>query len=301
MVIIGIDAHKRTHTVVAVDEQGRELARKTVAATTQGPSGAVRVGAATASSGCGRWRTAGICRGAGARPVAAGERIVRVAAEADGPRARLGPYLRQVRPDRRPGGRPSRATRAGLPTARLDGPERRCGCWSTTAKTSSQNAPASSDRLRWHLHELDPTWEPRLARWTGPAPTTPSKPTWTRCPTPALVARLARSLVSACAPDRRDRPAARRDQARVHKLVPTLLAVVGVRPADRGEDPRRDRRDRPVHLQGRLRPPQRHRAAAGLVVQPSPPPALPHRQPAAQRRPAPHRADPERAIHPPRP
>lgn len=27
MVIIGIDAHKRSHTVVVVDEQGRELAR----------------------------------------------------------------------------------------------------------------------------------------------------------------------------------------------------------------------------------------------------------------------------------
>ena len=29
MVILGIDAHKRTHTVVAIDERGRELASKT--------------------------------------------------------------------------------------------------------------------------------------------------------------------------------------------------------------------------------------------------------------------------------
>ncbi len=34
MVILGIDAHKRTHTVVAVDEAGRQLGQKTTIATT---------------------------------------------------------------------------------------------------------------------------------------------------------------------------------------------------------------------------------------------------------------------------
>jgi len=34
MVIIGIDAHKYTHTVVAVDGQGRQLATKTIGTTT---------------------------------------------------------------------------------------------------------------------------------------------------------------------------------------------------------------------------------------------------------------------------
>ncbi len=34
MVIFGIDAHKRTHTVVAIDEAGRELGQKTTTATT---------------------------------------------------------------------------------------------------------------------------------------------------------------------------------------------------------------------------------------------------------------------------
>jgi transposase len=36
MVVIGVDAHKRTHTLVAVDEAGRRLAEKTVAATPDG-------------------------------------------------------------------------------------------------------------------------------------------------------------------------------------------------------------------------------------------------------------------------
>jgi transposase len=36
MVVIGVDAHKRTHTVVAVDEAGRKLAERTVATTSDG-------------------------------------------------------------------------------------------------------------------------------------------------------------------------------------------------------------------------------------------------------------------------
>ncbi len=35
MVVIGVDAHKRTHTLVAVDELGRTLGERTVATTTE--------------------------------------------------------------------------------------------------------------------------------------------------------------------------------------------------------------------------------------------------------------------------
>lgn len=36
MVIIGVDSHKRTHTLAAVDELGRKLAERTLPATTEG-------------------------------------------------------------------------------------------------------------------------------------------------------------------------------------------------------------------------------------------------------------------------
>jgi len=36
MVVIGMDAHKRTHTMVAVDELGRRLGERTVAAASDG-------------------------------------------------------------------------------------------------------------------------------------------------------------------------------------------------------------------------------------------------------------------------
>lgn len=36
MVVLGVDAHKRTHTVVAADELGRKIGEKTVATTSEG-------------------------------------------------------------------------------------------------------------------------------------------------------------------------------------------------------------------------------------------------------------------------
>ena len=36
MVIVGVDAHKRTHTLVAIDEAGRKLGERTVAAMSEG-------------------------------------------------------------------------------------------------------------------------------------------------------------------------------------------------------------------------------------------------------------------------
>jgi hypothetical protein len=36
MVVVGVDAHERTHALVAIDEAGRKLAEKTVAATPDG-------------------------------------------------------------------------------------------------------------------------------------------------------------------------------------------------------------------------------------------------------------------------
>ena len=42
MVVVGVDAHKRTHTLVAVDQVGRKLAERTVATTSDGHLQAVR-------------------------------------------------------------------------------------------------------------------------------------------------------------------------------------------------------------------------------------------------------------------
>ena len=42
MTVIGIDAHKRTHTLVAIDSGGRKLGQKTVSANSSGHAEAMR-------------------------------------------------------------------------------------------------------------------------------------------------------------------------------------------------------------------------------------------------------------------
>ncbi|WP_344301513.1 IS110 family transposase, partial [Paractinoplanes deccanensis] len=42
MPVVGVDAHKKTHTLVAVDDLGRKLGEKTVAATSEGHLSAVQ-------------------------------------------------------------------------------------------------------------------------------------------------------------------------------------------------------------------------------------------------------------------
>ena len=60
MVVIGVDLHKRSHTVVAVDETGRKLAEKTVGDDLGGPPRARPLGRPASPTGAGRSRTAGI-------------------------------------------------------------------------------------------------------------------------------------------------------------------------------------------------------------------------------------------------
>jgi transposase len=58
MVVIGMDAHKGTHALVAVDELGRKLGERTVAATSEGHLQAVLWAGSGRRRGL-RWRIAG--------------------------------------------------------------------------------------------------------------------------------------------------------------------------------------------------------------------------------------------------
>src|SRR5688572_12521929 len=78
MVTLGVDAHKRTHTIVAVDETGRALAERTLAATTAGHLDALRWAEQWPSR---RWALedcAHLTRRLTADLLAAGEAVVRV-------------------------------------------------------------------------------------------------------------------------------------------------------------------------------------------------------------------------------
>ncbi len=126
MVTLGIDAHKRTHTVVAVDEHGRQIAERTVGTTTKDHLGLLRW-ADQFDGGERRWAVED-CRHLSRRLardlLVAGEAIVRVPPK----------MMAQVRTSTRTFGKSdpidalavARAAlrEPNLPVARLDGPDR---------------------------------------------------------------------------------------------------------------------------------------------------------------------------------
>jgi transposase len=163
MVVLGIDAHKRTHTVVAVDEAGRQLGVKV----TQSTSTAAHLELVVWAGRFGpqrRWAVED-CRHLSRRLerdlLAAGEVIVRVPPK----------LMAHARDAARTYGKSdpidalavARAAlrEPGLPVARLEGPERELRLLVDHREDLVAERTRAVNRLRWHLHELDPDWDPR--------------------------------------------------------------------------------------------------------------------------------------------
>ncbi len=228
MVVLGIDAHKRTHTVVAADEVGRQLGVRVTKAT---PAAAhldlVRWAGQFGPDR--RWAVED-CRHLSRRLerdlLAAGETIIRVPPK----------LMAHARDSARTYGKSdpidalavARAAlrEPGLPTARLDGPERELRLLVDHRDDLVAERTRAMNRLRWHLHELDPDWDP------GPR-------TLTRCKTitgitarleslDGLVARLAADLAARIAALTTEVNALEKEIAvLVRQLAPSLLAVAG--------------------------------------------------------------------------
>jgi transposase len=159
MVVIGVDSHKRTHTVVATDGTGRRLAEKTVVATSAGHLELVR----WAGRFPDRWWALEDCRHLSRRLatdlLVAGETVVRVP-----PKLMAGAR----RSSREPGKSDPidalavarAALREDLPAAALDGPDRDVRLLVDHREDLVAERTRAQNRLRWHLHELDPGSEP---------------------------------------------------------------------------------------------------------------------------------------------
>ena len=162
MVILGIDAHKRTHTVVAVDSLGRQLGWKTTSSTTT----ADHLGLVRWADRFGTDRKWAVedCRHLSRRLegdlLRAGERIVRVPPK----------LMAHARDAARSYGKSDpidalAVARAALrepdlPTAQLDGPDRELRQLVDHREDLLAERTRHVNRLRWHLHEIDPTWDP---------------------------------------------------------------------------------------------------------------------------------------------
>jgi transposase len=229
MVVLGIDAHKRTHTVVAVDAAGRQLGVRV----TQATSTAAHLDLVRWADRFGpdrRWAVEDcrhLSRRLEADLLAAGEQIVRVPPK----------LMAHARDSARTYGKSdpidalavARAAlrEPGLPAARLDGPERELRLLTDHREDLVGERTRMINRLRWHLHELDPDWDPaprsltsrknlqavaaRLATASGP------------------VARLAADLTGRITALTTDINALQREiTVLVRRLAPALLAVPGV-------------------------------------------------------------------------
>jgi transposase len=226
MVTIGIDAHKRSHTVVAVDEQGRQLAARAVGTTSADHLELVAWATRFADR---RWAVED-CRHLSRRLerdlLAAGEQIVRVPPK----------LMANARTAARSYGKSDpidalAVARAALrepelPVARLDGAEREVRLLVDHREDLVAERTRMISRLRWHLHELDPGSEPaartlnhlrnleRLAEHLAGVQGT--------------VARIARELVERCRTLTSEINQLEKEIcAIVERLAPALLAVCG--------------------------------------------------------------------------
>jgi transposase len=227
MVILGIDAHKRTHTIVAVDELGRKLGERCITASR---SDHLALLGWAEGLGCPRLWAVEDCRHLSRHLerdlLGAGEVIVRVPPK----------LMAHSRDAARTFGKSDpidalAVARAALrepelPTARLEGPERDIRLLLSHREDLVAERTRIINRLRWHLHDLDPSWEPPArgliqakhqaaveARLDG---------------VPGLEARLARELVARCR-DLTSHVDELEDEikALVIPLAPSLLAICG--------------------------------------------------------------------------
>lgn len=159
MVILGVDAQKRTHTIVAVDHNGRRLASRTIGTATANHLALLVWAKASVNSSSGPSRTVGICRGGWSvtcwRP-----EIVRVPPKLmAGARTAARTFGKSDSIDALAVARAA-LREPDLPTARLDGPDRNVRLLVDYGESLAAERTRVINRLRWHLHEFDPSWEP---------------------------------------------------------------------------------------------------------------------------------------------
>jgi transposase len=226
MVTLGTDTHKSSHTVVAVDANGRQLAERTVAAT---PAGHLQL-----VQWASQWpeRTWAIedCRHLSRRLEAdllrAGEHVLRVP-----PHLMAGARRSSRVPGKSDPIDALAVARAALrevdlPTASLDGPEREVRLLLDHREDLVAERTRMQNRLRWHLHELDPCVAP--PRRGLDRKRVLAELAQQLAELPGVVARLARELIERISTLTASIDSLERElEHLVRPLAPTLLALLG--------------------------------------------------------------------------
>lgn len=225
-VVIGVDAHKRTHTFVAVDAVGRKLGEKTLPATSEGHLSAVEW--------AGQWPDVlfaledcrHLTRRLEADLLPAGHRVVRVPAHLMAGARRSGRATGKSDPIDALAVARAALREPDLPVACLDGPSREVKLLSDHRRDLVAERTRIQCRLRWHLHELDPAL-PVPSRGLRRFLVLDTLATWLK-DLDGVVARIASELVERCRELTVKINALERELERlVRKLAPALLALPG--------------------------------------------------------------------------
>lgn len=229
MIVIGIDSHKRTHTAVAADGNGRKLAEVTVTTTSAGHLDLVRWAARLPGHRFALEDTRHLSRRLAGDLLRAGEAVTWVPTRLMAGARRHG--REQGKSDPIDALAVARAALANpdLPTATLEGEERELRLLVDHREDLVAERTRAQNRLRWHLHELDPGNEP-VARSLDRAVVLRALDERLES-APGTVARIARELVGRIRDLTRTIDALEREIARlVHEIAPTLLALPGCGP-----------------------------------------------------------------------
>ena len=229
MVVLGVDSHKATHTIVAVDGNGRELSHITVKATPAGHLDALRWAECFQAR---RWALED-CRHLSRRLdsdlLRAGEAVVRVP-----PKLMAGARRSAREPGKSDPIDAAAVARAalrepGVPEARLDGVERELRLLVDHREDLVCERTRAQNRLLWHLHELEPGW--KLPAGSLSTLKTLDVVAGRLASHASVVAEIAGELVEDIRRATvRVNALERRIAELVAPLVPTLLALVGCGP-----------------------------------------------------------------------
>jgi transposase len=159
MVTFGGDSHKRTHTLVVVDENGRQLGERTVAAT---PSGHME-----ALGWAGQWperrwaleNCRHLSRVFERELLSAGEAVVQVSPKLMGTARRTGRELGKSDPIDALAVARAALREPHLPVAQLEGKEREVKLLVDHREDLVGERTRIQNRLLWHLHELEPGYQ----------------------------------------------------------------------------------------------------------------------------------------------
>ena len=227
MVVLGVDAHKRSHTIVAVDDLGRKLGERTLGTTT---ADHLELLAWAERFGTERLWAVEDCRHLSRRLerdlLGAGERIVRVPPK----------LMAHARDGARSFGKSDpidalAVARAALrepdlPTAQLDGPARIVRLLVDHREDLVAERTRVINRLRWHLHEIDPDMQPPARCLQRPKHL--NGLTARLSEVEGVVARLCRDLIDRCR-QLTDQISGLETEIEAHTrdLAPALMAIRG--------------------------------------------------------------------------